>query len=86
MKTLKELKERIKLGTKIKKVDSCVKLTSAGEIRIVDKVQKNAFTMNGIWLYWETKDCYEIEENGFSVYYKGQPHTHENLIGKYEFV
>lgn len=93
MKTLKELKNKIKLGTKIKKVDMCGTYsknerlkTTLNQIRIVDKVQSNAFRMNGSWLYWETKDCYEIEENGFSLYFKGYPHTHDNLIGKYEFV
>lgn len=88
MRTLAELKRAIKIGTKIKKVDCAqrFKPETLGKIRIVDKVQKNAFTMDGSWLYWQTAADYEIEENFFSVYWHGCEHTNENLIGKYEII
>lgn len=86
MNTLAELKRKIKVGTKIIKVDSCLKLNTIGQERIVDKVQKNAFTMNGSWLYWQKSSDYEIDVDTFSVFYSGKEHTHENLIGKYKIV
>ena len=87
--TLAELKRKITVGTRIKKVDCChsrFKPETIGQIRTVDRVQSNAFTMNGSWLYWTKAGDYETGENWFSVYYKGQPHTHDNLIGKYEII
>ena len=87
--TLSELKRKITLGTKIKKVDcghEKYKPETIGKIRTVDRVQTNAFTMDGSWMYWQKASDYEIGENWFSVYWEGQPHIHENLIGKYEFV
>lgn len=86
---LAELKRKITVGTRIKKVDCCnerFKPESLGIIRTVDRVQTNAFTMDGSWLYWQKAGDYEIGDNWFSVFLEGKPHTHENLIGKYEFV
>ena len=48
--TLAELKRKITLGTKFKKVDCCharFKPETLGMVRVVDKVQSNAFTMMG---------------------------------------
>lgn len=89
MKNLAELKRKITLGTKIKKVDCCherFKPETIGKIRTVDKVQSNAFTMDGSWIYWQKSSDYEIGDNWFSVYWSGHEHTHENLIGKYEII
>lgn len=87
--TLAELKRKITLGTRIKKVDCCGvgrQASTLGTIRTVDKVQKNAFTMAGSWLYWQKAPDYEIGPDWFAVYYSGQPHTRANLIGKYEII
>ena len=95
MKTLAELKRRIKLGTKIVKKDSRY-LNEVGwtnkfdstlfKVRTVDHVQGNAFTMDGSWLYWQPASDYEIDGDVFSVFYRGSEHTHNNLIGTYEIV
>lgn len=89
MKNLAELKRRIVLGTKIVKVDCChekFKPETLGKIRTVDHVQGNAFTMDGSWVWWKKASDYEIEGNTFSIYWPDCPHTHDNLIGKYEIL
>lgn len=86
MKTLSDLKKRIRVGTKIVKVDSCCKPATLGKVRTVDHVQGNAFTMDGSWLYYQKSSDYEFDGDFFSVYWKATPHTHENLIGKYQIL
>jgi len=86
MKTLADLKRAIKVGTKILKVDSAIKVETVGKIRTVDHVQGNAFTMDKSWMWWEKKDCYEIDGDTFSVYIRNKPHTHENLVGTYKII
>lgn len=86
MKTLADLKRSIKLGTKILTLEKSVKTETVGTIRKVDHVQGNAFTMNGSWVWWGSASEYEIEGNIFSIFYKGHPHTKENLLGKYEIL
>lgn len=86
MKTLTDLKKRIKIGVKIVKIDSCRKLETLNKIRMVDKVQTNAFTMDGSWLYYQKAGDYEFNGDIFSIYWSGKPHTHENLIGKYQII
>ena len=89
MKNLAELKKKITLGTKIVKVDCCharFKPETLGKVRIVDRVQTNAFTMNGSWLYWQRAADYELGKNWFEVYVTGQEHIHDNLVGRYEIL
>lgn len=89
MKTLSDLKKRIVLGTKIVKVDCChekFKPETLGKVRTVDHVQGNAFTMDGSWIYYQKSSDYEFDGDFFSIYWKDTPHTHENLIGKYQIL
>lgn len=86
MKTLADLKRSIKLGTKILTLEKSIKTQTVGTVREVDRVQGNAFTMNGSWMWWQSAKDYEIEGNTFSVFFSGKPHTKENLIGKYEIL
>ena len=68
MKSLAELKRKIKIGTKIKKYNG-LKQNSNNTIRIVDKVQTNAFTMNGSWLWYpKNKNLIEFNGNKFKIY------------------
>lgn len=83
--TLAWLKRRIQLGTKLLKTAGC-KGKGVGEVREVDRLQKNAFSIGGSWLYWGRATDYDINEKGFSVYFTGKPHTKQFLVGSYEFV
>ena len=89
MRTLSDLKKRIVLGAKIVKIDCChekYKPETLNKVRTIDKVQSNAFTMDGSWMWYQKASDYEFDGDCFSVFWKDMPHTHENLIGKYQFV
>ena len=86
MKTLADVKRAIKIGTKILKTDSAIKVETVGKIRTVDHVQGNAFTMDKSWMWWKKADCYEIDGDTFSVYIRNKPHVHENLVGTYKIL
>ena len=86
MKTLAELKRAIKVGTKILTVRKIVKTNSVGTIRTVDRVQTNAFTMDGSWLWWTKAKDYEIDGDTFAIYCQNKPHTDDYLIGVYQII
>lgn len=70
MKTVADLKRRIKLGLVIK---TDFYETGQQKIRTVDKVQTNAFTMNGSWLDFPPVALIEfVGENIFKVFHPKQ--------------
>ena len=94
MKTLADLKRRIKVGTKIKKIYG---IKQNDKIRTVNKVQTNGFYMDYSWLEYPKSTLIEFEgENTFIVYFpkrKNETGFMEfdykqkgDIIGKYEIL
>lgn len=94
MKTLADLKRRIKVGTKIKKLYG---IKQNDKIRTVNKIQTNGFYMDGSWLDYPKSTLIEFEgENIFIVYFpklKNKTGFAEfdykqkgDIIGKYEIL
>lgn len=96
MKSLAELKRRIKVGIKIKKNYG---LKQNDKIRTVNKVQTNGFYMDGSWLEFPKATLLEFDnknENIFRVYFPKPNNTtgfitfnykeKGDLIGEYEII
>lgn len=93
MKTLADLKRRIKVGTKIKKIYG---IKQNDKIRTVNKVQTNGFYMDGSWLEYPKSTLIEFNKNMFTVYFpklKNQTGFAEfdytqkgDIVGKYEII
>lgn len=76
MKNLAELKRKIKIGTKIKKIAGCLYSKdefSIGKIRTITKIQTNAiFIDDARWDYPNSKLIEFVDENTFKFYYPKQ--------------
>jgi hypothetical protein len=84
IKSLAELKRKVKVGTKIKLVEATTAFglphKYLGSVRAVDKVQSNAIRFEGgSYLYWPKASNMTFEENGFSI-------EEGNVNLTYEFV
>ena len=95
MKNLSDLKKRIKVGVKIKKLKGLTD-KGIGETREVTKVQTNSFRMCASWLDFPKATLLECEENVFRVFFPKRKEdainpewdykTKGDLIGEYEIV
>ena len=96
MKTLAELKRKIKVGAKIKKHYG---IKTDDRIRTVNKVQTNGFYMDGSWLDYPKSTLIEFDkdnENMFTIYFpklKNETGFAEfdytqkgDIVGKYEII
>lgn len=84
---LSQLKKTIKVGTKIIKIKSRASFKNIGNIRVVNKVQTNGIYIDGLWLEYQKANDYEFYGNNeFSVYFSGEQHIDDYLIGRYKIL
>lgn len=95
MKNLSDLKRRLKIGVKIKKLNGLTE-KGIGGVREVTKIQTNSFRMDSSWLDFPKATLLECNGNIFRVY---MPKRKENtfnpewdykqkgeLVGEYEIL